>query len=315
MTHTDDESSPPGELDGIAIVELPSGRLFLDLGNGEAWTLEPSSAADHAAMADYLSRHYPDDATGPRFGPWFGPVLNMGAHNALAAYRLYAGKIPPTALNLLVYMATVSLDKDAEPSWWEGHETLAIRVLGYPEPVGKAGKGAVERAVKSLLDGGAITTTRHASGHAGRVTTVRYRLWLESPAPEGMRQREKRRLQGKRPVDNPVDDASATHGNRGKQDGQLPTETVGSNGQLPTVSVAATHGNRGTKEEEEDLKQERDNTGTAVELTDVEGARARFGQDRFSHWRDPQETARQHAAASQAARKAAERAEAAGAAS
>ena len=110
----------------------------------------------------------------------------MGASNVLAAFHLYAGnrKITPTSLNLLTYMAAVTLDKDAEPSWWEGHEMLAVRVLGYPEPVGRAGKGAVERAIRPLLDEGAITTTRHASGHAGHVTTVRYRLWL-GPAHPG----------------------------------------------------------------------------------------------------------------------------------
>ena len=167
----------------------------------------------------------------------------MGSSNALAAYRLYAGKIPPASLNVLVYMALVALDKDAEPSWWEGHKMLAIRALGYPEPVGRAGRAAVERAVTPLFRAGAITTTRHAAGHAGRVTTVRYRLWITEPAPNG---------------------------NRGKRRGQLPTETV-----------SAPHGNRGTKEEEEDLKQERDNTRTALDLTDVEGADARPDQDQI----------------------------------
>ena len=51
---------------------------------------------------------------------------------------------------------------------------------------------------------------------------------------------------------------------------------MSSNGQLPTVSVSATHGNRGTKEEEEELKQERDDTYTALELTDVEVAAGRY---------------------------------------
>jgi hypothetical protein len=188
----------------------------------------------------------------------------MGAANALAAYHLYSGKIPPTSLNSLVYMALVSLDRDAEPSWWEGHEMLATRVLGRTPPSvsrhltraqrqeREAVLRAVERAITPLFDAGAITTTRQASGHAGRVTNVRYRLWLTGPAPDDIR-RERHR--------------------------QLPTETVGSKAQLPTESVGAPDGNRRTKEEEEDLKQERDNTSTALDLTDVEGADAGPDQD------------------------------------
>jgi hypothetical protein len=179
----------------------------------------------------------------------------VGASNALAAYTLYAGKIPPTSLNVLTYMALVSLDRDAEPSYWEGHEILAIRVLGYPGPVGRAGKGAVERAITPLHRAGAITTTRRASGHSGRVITARYRLWITEPAP---------------------------HGFRGKQAAQHPTVSVGSNGQHPTVSVSAPHGNRGTEEEEEDLKQERDlraGTQTSVDATRTGSARASDGDE------------------------------------
>ena len=107
----------------------------------------------------------------------------MGAANALAAYRLYAGKVPPVSLNALAYMALVALDKHDEPSWWEGHEILAIRCLGYPEPVTDAGRRAVRRAITPLLQAGAITTVRHGSATHGRLITVRYRLWLTQPAP------------------------------------------------------------------------------------------------------------------------------------
>src|ERR1700685_15719 len=107
----------------------------------------------------------------------------MGSSNALAAYRLYGGKIPPASLNVLAYMALIALDRDKDPSWGEGHEMLAIRCFGRPEPVGDADLRAVRRAITPLFAAGAITIIRHASGHHGRVVTVRYKLWLNQPAP------------------------------------------------------------------------------------------------------------------------------------
>ncbi|MGO8957584.1 MAG: hypothetical protein ACLQFR_09480 [Streptosporangiaceae bacterium] len=115
----------------------------------------------------------------------------MGAANALAAYRLYGGKVPPVSMNVLTYMGLVALDKDAEPSWWEGHQMLAIRCFGRSEPVGPADLRAVERAITPLFQAGAITTDRHASGHHGKVVTIRYRLWLEHPAPDEKRRKPK----------------------------------------------------------------------------------------------------------------------------
>jgi hypothetical protein len=166
----------------------------------------------------------------------------MGASNVLAAYRLYAGKIPPTSLNVLAYMSLVSLDKDADPSWWEGHEMIAIRCFGRPEPVTKADLRAVERAITPLFRAGAITTIRHASGHRGRTVTVRYKLWLSQPAPD-----EKRRK-----------------------------PTVGTRRNMvqhPTIFGAAPDEKRRTKEEEE--KEERDLTEVQVAALNVERAPAR----------------------------------------
>jgi hypothetical protein len=162
----------------------------------------------------------------------------MGAANALAAYRLYAGKIPPLSMNALAYMSLVALDKDGEPSWWEGHEMLAVRCLGRPEPVTKSDLRAVERAITPLFGAGAITTVRHASGHHGRLVTVRYRLWLQHPAPD-----EKRRKPG--------------------------VSTRRNVTQLPTFSDAAPDEKRRTKEKEEE--EERD-IGVAVIPPTVEGA-------------------------------------------
>jgi hypothetical protein len=248
---------PPDKQEGAPGQEAPSSRQndpaatipaggvsapgprFIDLGAGEGWCI--GTAADMAAAADYLARHYPDGPSGDRSAPVLGPVLNMGAANSLAAYKLYAGKIPPTSLAVLVYMALVSLDRDSEPHWWEGHAMLAVRCFGYPEPVADAGLRAVRRAVTPLLEAGAITTTRHGSGRKGRVTTARYRLWLTAPAQDG-----------KRPVDKP----------------STGRKTV----EHRTVSGRTQDGNRPTKEYEE--KEERDNTGVLALDGTEEGAPA-----------------------------------------
>jgi hypothetical protein len=161
----------------------------------------------------------------------------VGAANVLAAYRLYAGKVPNTSLVVLSYMAVVSLDKDGEPAWWEGHDMLAIRCFGYPEPVSKAAHRAVERAITPLFKEGAITVTRHSSGRLGRVTTVRYRLWLQHPAPD-----EKRRVHNL--------------STRRKSD------------EHPTKNGSAPDEKRRAKEEEEE--EEREIDGSVVDPT-VEG--------------------------------------------
>lgn len=112
----------------------------------------------------------------------------------LAAFKLYAGQVPPTSLNVLAYMAAVALDRDAEPRFWEGHAMLAIRCLGSVEPVSEADLRAVRRAVTPLFTVGAITVDRHSSGHRSKAITVRYRLWLACPAPVGNRPVQKSRV-------------------------------------------------------------------------------------------------------------------------
>lgn len=63
-------------LAAAAEVDLPSGRPFLDLGNGQAAVF--GTAADMAAAADYLTEHYPDGPVGPQVEAVQGPVLAMG---------------------------------------------------------------------------------------------------------------------------------------------------------------------------------------------------------------------------------------------
>lgn len=248
---------------------------MLDLGNGEAMCA--GSAEDFRAAAAWLRRTYPGGVQGRRYGPSAGPVLNMGASNALAAYALYAGKVPSTSLTALVYMALVSKDSDTEPWWSQGHAMLAIHCLGR-EPFAETGDderdrkaarsaaAAVERAVRPLFAAGAITVARHSSGHPGRTVHVRYRLWLVKPAPDELRSRLYRSgpddpdpfaPHGNRGVHNsaPFTETpqnlhpgeSAPHGNRGAQTVRTPRKPC----PHPTVSVTAPHENRGTKEYEE----------------------------------------------------------------
>jgi hypothetical protein len=98
-------------------------------------------------------------------------------------------------MNVLLYMALVARDNDAEPQWWEGHDVLAMHVFGRQptddqKRVSRSDLRAVERAITPLFSAGAITTIRHASGHHDHVVTVRYRLWLNGPAPDEERRKQ-----------------------------------------------------------------------------------------------------------------------------
>ena len=74
----------------------------------------------------------------------------MGASNVLAAYAKWAGKVPPTSMQLLVYMAAVSKDSDRRPWFGQGHQALAQHALGRPAPTRGADIAAVERALAPL---------------------------------------------------------------------------------------------------------------------------------------------------------------------
>jgi hypothetical protein len=144
----------------------------------------------------------------------------MGATNVMLAYRLYAGRVPATSMQLLTYMALVSLDGDDKPWFGQGYEGLAVFALGRPAPTREADLRAVERAMKPLLDIGAIVTERRAAARRDGPRTARYRLQLVTAQA----------------VDN--------HGR--------PTETVEDDPRKterrPTKTVETTHENRGTEE-------------------------------------------------------------------
>lgn len=102
----------------------------------------------------------------------------MGASNVLAAYALYAGRVPPLSLQLLAYMAVVSKDDDPRPWYGQGHAALAEHALGRAAPIERADIKAVERAIQPLLAVKAIITDRRASVRRDGSHTVRYRLQL-----------------------------------------------------------------------------------------------------------------------------------------
>lgn len=140
----------------------------------------------------------------------------MGASNAIAAYVLYSSRLPSKSMHVLNWMALVSLDKDTEPWWSQGHEVLAKMPLGRPEPITSADLRAVERAITPLFEAGAITVDRHSSGRPGNPQHVRYRLWLRQPAPD-----ENRR----------VDHRSASVEKRRVPKGRTPADIGGESGQ------------------------------------------------------------------------------------
>ena len=100
----------------------------------------------------------------------------MGAGNALGAYQRYAGQVPPLSMQVLTYMALVSLDADQDPWYSEPQETFAEMALGRTAPVTESDLRALRRALTPLFECGAITTERHSSNRPGHKATARYGL-------------------------------------------------------------------------------------------------------------------------------------------
>lgn len=153
----------------------------------------------------------------------------MGATNVKRAYAIWAGKVPPQPMVVLLYMALVSMDSDRAPWFGQGHEALAEHALGRKPAATKkeldANQRAVERAVAPLLEAGALIADRKPAPRANAPRTGRYRLSL-----------------GREDVPRNASD-------------EPPTESVPdvprNTSQRPTETVDTSHGNRGTEEEEE----------------------------------------------------------------
>lgn len=159
----------------------------------------------------------------------------MGASNVAAAFRLYAGRVPPLSMQLLTYMALVSRDDDDRPWYGQGHEALALFALGRPAPATRADIAAVERGISPLLTIGAIEADRRASVRRNGPSTVRYRLRIVAAEPASI---------DEPPVDNPVRD----HNGHSARPTDSVTHVPRNPCSRPTESVTTPHGNRGTEE-------------------------------------------------------------------
>jgi len=202
----------------------------------------------------------------------------MGAGNALSVYSLYAGKVPPTSLQILVYMALRSMDSDAKPWYSESAATLAALAIGRRIPADPDGRlqasaadvRAVERAITPLYVVGAITIARHSYGRPGQSVgrSAIYRLWLIEPAPA------KFRGAGNKLAPDEFRGALPPHGIHGVLKSDHPMKTVGHSGHHPTKSGSPPHEFRGPRGvQEEELKQDQDSEAPEVN-SNVEGTSA-----------------------------------------
>jgi hypothetical protein len=179
-----------------------------------------------------------------------GPVALMGAGNVIDAFQLWAGKVPPLSMQVLAYMAAVSVDKDPEPWFGLGHKALAEFALGRPQPLDEDEPGdpvdlrAVRRAIQPLLESGAVYVIRRASPNRVSHKTVRYGLNVGLYAAR--HRTEFDRVIGRNPVDHRTHSVTS-------QDELRPTEEYEEDEELQeeevvdlpadlTVSRACEHG-------------------------------------------------------------------------
>lgn len=156
----------------------------------------------------------------------------MGARNALAAFDLYAGLVPPTSLLLLVRMALVSKDSDREPWFSEGHAALARMALGRGRhaAVDETDLKAVQRAMTPLRQVGAISTLRAPSIRRDGHDTAKYQLHLNAsdagrkPSTVDVASRPPETVQREASEDPPRGTKNVLHG--GRKTSARPPETV-----------------------------------------------------------------------------------------
>lgn len=171
----------------------------------------------------------------------------MGASNALAAFRRYAGKVPPTSLALLAYMALISKDSDDWPFCRLGQHALAEFAMGRENP-DDSDLRAVQRALKPLLDAGAVTVDRAGAQRADGNVTARYRLNLHERADKARADWEQ------------TPDGNRRMSDR-RRDPQHPTKSGGDTRRKvtrhPTVSDETPDENRRPKEPVGDMRSEK----------------------------------------------------------
>ena len=171
----------------------------------------------------------------------------MGATNAIQAYQRFGSRVPATSLMLLVYMALVSKDAHDWPYCRLGQHALAEFALSRPDP-NETDLRAVQRALKPLLDTGAVTVDRAGAHRADGNVTARYRLNLHERADKARAEWEgtpdgKRRVSDRR------------------RDPQHPTKSGGDTRRKvtrhPTVSDETPDENRRPKETGGDMRSDK----------------------------------------------------------
>jgi len=108
----------------------------------------------------------------------------VGAANALRVYAAWGGVLGDRPMRVLVYMALIARDKDAEPWFSQGHEVLAEMALALPAPGSPQAARVVRRAITQLHARGAIRTVKRATYGKRGTSNVHYRLYLDGPQPQ-----------------------------------------------------------------------------------------------------------------------------------
>jgi hypothetical protein len=171
----------------------------------------------------------------------------VGATNALAAIERFGGRVPATSLVLLIYMSLVSKDAHDWPYCRLGQHALAEFALRRPNP-DETDLRAVQRALKPLLDAGAVTVDRAGAQRSDGNVTARYRLNLHDRADKARAEWEgtpdgKRRVSDRR------------------RDPQHPTKSGGDTRRKvtrhPTVSDETPDENRRPKETGGDMRSDK----------------------------------------------------------
>lgn len=171
----------------------------------------------------------------------------MGARNVAAAYQRWAGKVPGTSMQVLVYMAVVSKDVDPWPWYGQGQASLAEHAMGRENP-DRSDLRAVQRAMQPLLDAGAVSVDRAGASRSDGNTTARYRLNLTDRA-DAVRSEWEQTYDGKRRTSDRRRDPQHTT----KTGHDIRRKVT----QHPTVSDATPDGNRRTKEKEKTKRSEK----------------------------------------------------------
>jgi hypothetical protein len=171
----------------------------------------------------------------------------MGARNVVDAYRRWAGRVPGTSMQLLVYMAVVSKDSDDWPWYGQGQASLAEFAMGRENP-DRSDLRAVSRAMGPLLDAGAVSVDRAGAARGDGNTTARYRLNLSEAADEA-REKWEQTYDGKRRASDARREPRHTT-KSGRDIRRFPTQHT-------TVSDATYDGNRRTKEKEKTKRSEK----------------------------------------------------------